>query len=145
MRAIATIAKPHRGHGPLLQVANPTRTIRIPCSGFALRVEWIHRYVAHPAGALRASVAQLRRARLNLVKKAANPTTCLNYPRDWCRQATNRIRNSIGEATPSSRAPSVASRASALFGLNRGGSQGPLNLPQNLLANSSQSPSPMTP
>ena len=38
MRAIDTIARPHRGHGALLQVVSPTRTTRMPCNSSSLRV-----------------------------------------------------------------------------------------------------------
>jgi hypothetical protein len=38
MRAISTIAKPPRGHGPLLQVVSPTRTNRIPSDSSSLKV-----------------------------------------------------------------------------------------------------------
>jgi hypothetical protein len=42
----------------------------------------------------------------------SKPNNQPHYPKDWCSQATNQDRNSIGEATPSSKAPSVASRPS---------------------------------
>ncbi len=78
-------------------------------------------------------------------QESSKPNNLPHYTSDWCRQAANRIRNSIGEATPSSKSPLVASWPSPLFDLDRGRSQGPLYLSQNFPANSSQSPSPTTP